>query len=246
MLESYSLADFVLFSPRAYHRLFVLHNTALWPAPLLTLAAGVGLFVVMARSRPLELRAALTALALLWLWIGWGFLWQRYAPINWAVVYLLPGFVVQALLLLGLAWGATPAGAGGSVPTHAGTVRARRWRRADRLAPLATGLLTVLAYPGLAALAGRPWSGAEVFGMAPDPTALATLAVAACLPGRGRWWLVPIPVLWCAVSTLTLAALQAPHAALPLTAALAITALMAARSVARAWRNRYGSASPGA
>ena len=40
--------------------------------------------------------------------------------------------------------------------------------------------------------------------MAPDPTAVGTLAVLAIVRGRVRWMLFPIPVLWCAISGATL------------------------------------------
>ena len=57
----------------------------------------------------------------------------------------------------------------------------------------------------LAALDGRTWHEVEVFAVAPDPTAAATLTLLA-LAERGRWTalLCVVPVLWRAVSTLTL------------------------------------------
>jgi len=51
---------------------------------------------------------------------------------------------------------------------------------------------------------GRPWSAGEVFGIAPDPTAVATLVVLALADGRARWWLMIIPLLWCAITGATL------------------------------------------
>ena len=38
---TYSLADFLLFSPRTYYRLIERHNDAVWPAQLVTLGLGV-------------------------------------------------------------------------------------------------------------------------------------------------------------------------------------------------------------
>src|SRR5690349_20103288 len=40
---SYRLSDFLLFSPRTYHRLFELHNIALWPMHVAALALGASL-----------------------------------------------------------------------------------------------------------------------------------------------------------------------------------------------------------
>ena len=38
---TYRPEDFLLFSPRVYWRMFELHNAALWPLHVLTLAAGL-------------------------------------------------------------------------------------------------------------------------------------------------------------------------------------------------------------
>ena len=46
--------------------------------------------------------------------------------------------------------------------------------------------------------------------MAPDPTAVATLGVLLLASGRGRWSLLVVPVLWCAISGATLLAMKAP------------------------------------
>jgi hypothetical protein len=73
-----------------------------------------------------------------------------------------------------------------------------------------------LLYP-LAAIGveGRSWRSAELFGIAPDPTALATLAAAALAAGRARWAISIVPALWCAVSGATLWAIGADGAWLP-------------------------------
>ena len=59
-------------------------------------------------------------------------------------------------------------------------------------------------YPFVASLTGRHPLSAEIFGLAPDPTALATLALFALADGRGRWPLLMLPLIWCLVSDLTL------------------------------------------
>ena len=47
----------------------------------------------------------------------------------------------------------------------------------------------------------------ELFAIAPDPTALGTIALIFTLRDRTRWLLLPIPLLWCAVSGATLLAM---------------------------------------
>ena len=91
------------------------------------------------------------------------------------------------------------------------------------LALAATG---IAAYPLLPPLFGRPWSAAELFGIAPDPTAIATLGL--LLAGRARLlaMLVPIPLAWCVLGGLTLLAMGDAQAWLPLgAAAIALVAV---------------------
>jgi hypothetical protein len=93
--------------------------------------------------------------------------------------------------------------------------------------------VALLVYPLLAPLGGRAWAGAELFGLAPDPTVALTLA--ALVLWRSRWPLWILPLLWCALSTATLLELRSGQACLlPLLAALALGArLLAARRARR-------------
>jgi hypothetical protein len=76
--------------------------------------------------------------------------------------------------------------------------------------------------PLLAPLQGRGWATSEVFGIAPDPTAIATLGVLLLARGKLLPLLVPIPILWCLLSGMTLSTMGEPQAWAPY-AALALT-----------------------
>jgi hypothetical protein len=78
--------------------------------------------------------------------------------------------------------------------------------------------------PLLAPLQGRGWAASEVFGIAPDPTAMATVGVLLLARGRLLPLLVPIPVLWCLLSGMTLSTMEEPQAWAP----YAVLALAAA------------------
>src|SRR5262249_20772356 len=71
-------------------------------------------------------------------------------------------------------------------------------------AGIALFALVLAGHPLIAPAMGRPWPAAEVFGIAPDPTAVATLAVLAIAQGGARWLLMVIPRLWCVVTGVTL------------------------------------------
>jgi hypothetical protein len=213
---TYTLSDFLLFSPRVYYRLFELCNRALWPAQVLTLLLGLAIFLLLRKPTRVTDRFVAAFLGALWIWIAWAFFWERYATINWAASYVAPAFALQGLLLV---WIGTVGGRLTFAPSH------------DRydLAGLALFAFAVIGYPLLAPVMGRPWLSAEIFGIAPDPTAVATLAMLALGHGRAGWLLVPIPLLWCVVTGATLWTMEAADFFVAPVAALAAFAIAHAR-----------------
>ncbi len=196
---TYTVSDFLLFSPRTYYRLLELYNLAIWPVQLAGVALGLAIIILLLAKRGRNDAIIAGLLALCWLWTAWAFHYQRYAQINWAAPWFAAAFAFQALLLL--VFGVV-AGRAVPVPVEGGN----RW--------IATSLLgvAVLAYPLLAPLAGRPWTTAETFGVTSDPTAIGTAVALARVRGRIRWLLLVVPLLWCAIATGTLWAMDAPEA----------------------------------
>jgi hypothetical protein len=211
---TYRPEDFLLFSPRVYWRMFELHNAAFWPLHFATLAAGLAIILLV--LRPPSRRGPWVALILaaFWVFIGWTFLWSRYAAINWAIVYVAPAFGVQALLL------AIAAACGGLALDRRDT---GAWLGVVFMA------IGIVAYPFLPPLFERPWRSAEVFGMAPDPTAIATLGALMTAGGRLAPLLFAIPLLWLLLSGLTLRTMGDPQAWLPLLTAGTTVAALALR-----------------
>lgn len=205
---TYGASDLLLFSPETYYRLFELYNREWWPLQVVALALGAAALVLWRRGNERAGQAIAAILAIGWLWVAWAFHWERYASINLAAGYFALTFVAQALLLLWL-----------------GVVRGRltpeQPGRLHRRAGLGLFLFALLIVPSIGPLLGRSWTQAEVFGMAPDPTALATLGI--LLLARPAGWLFPIPLAWCVVSGATLWAMGAPDFALvPLAGLLAL------------------------
>lgn len=214
---TYRLSDFLLFSPRTYRRLFELYNETIWPGQLLALLLAFALIACLLRGGQSRLVGAL--LAACWLWVAWAFHLERYATINWAAPWLAAGFAVEAALLAG----------------YAVADRLVLLRPAEPVGRAGLGLvlLAVLAQPLAAPIAGRGWSATEVFGIAPDPTVVATLGVLLLARGGNAWPLLPIPLLWCAISGATLWAMDEPDAfVLPAVALVSMT--LAAVAPARA------------
>ena len=215
---TYSLTDFLLFSPRTYYRLIERHNLALWPAQLAALALGAVIAGLLGRSTRERGRAIAAILAVLWAWVGWTFVAARYATINWAASYFAWLFVAEVLLLgwLGVARAELRFG----------------WRRDP--AGLAGGALFVGAvalYPLLAPVLERGWTRTELFGIAPDPTVLGTLGLLLMSEGspRPRRALLAAPLVWCLLSGATLWAMEAPEKWIVLPAAVLVPAISSAR-----------------
>lgn len=202
---TYSLSSFLLFSPRTYYRLFELYNADVWPLQIVTLAAGLAILLLVLRNTAWSRRTVAAILAALWLFVAWAYLLQRYDPINFAARYYAIGFAVQAALLV---W--------------TGVVRDRLRFESAGWVGVALIAYALVLHPLIAPLSGRPWIQAEIFGLAPDPTVIATLGVLVAA-ARPNWHLLVPPLLWCAVSGLTLWTMESPEAPLPaLAAAFAI------------------------
>jgi hypothetical protein len=206
---TYRPSDFLLFAPRTYYRLFELYNAEVWPLHIVALFAGVTILLLM-RSR-IAWRGRLIAamLAACWLWIAWAFHWQRYATINWAASYFAVGFAIEAALLIWI-----------------GVVRDRLQFDSDQGAAARTGVaifvFALMVQPLLTLLAGREWRQLEVFGVAPDPTVVATLGLLTAA-SRIHWVALPIPLVWCLIGGVTLWIMNAADAfILPIAAVLAL------------------------
>ena len=99
---TYTLSDFLLFSPRTYYRLIELYNLAIWPAQIVGVAIGLAIVALLVTKCGGRDRIIAGLLAACWLWIAWAFHYQRYAQINWAAPWFAAAFAFQALLLVGL------------------------------------------------------------------------------------------------------------------------------------------------
>ena len=108
---------------------------------------------------------------------------RRYSTIQWAAKWFAVGFVIEALPLvwIGVIRNQFPSGA--------------PLRRAQ-IVGIALFAFALLGEPLIALLAGRSWVTIEVFGVAPDPTAVATLGIALFAGERPRVTLLIGPLLW--------------------------------------------------
>ena len=77
--------------------------------------------------------------------------------------------------------------------------------------------------PLLTALSGHDWARAEIFGIAPDPTAIGTLGILLLAADSALWRLLIIPAVWCVISGAVLWTMESPAFFIPpLAAAVAV------------------------
>ena len=187
---TYSLSSFLLFSARTYYRLFELYNADVWPLQIVALALGLAILVLIWRGAAWSGRAVAAilvgALAVRRLGVSAGAL--RHHQLGGALFR-------HRLRAAGGAARRGPASCATGFASASAIVAAK--------VGLALLIYALAIHPLIAPLTGRPWTQAEIFGLAPDPTAIATLGVLLAAD-RPRWHLLVLPLLWCATSGLTL------------------------------------------
>jgi len=204
--QTYSLSDFLMFAPRTFWRLVELYNADVWPAQAAVVAVGCAALLLAARGRNSSARILPALLAAAWAWVAWGWLHSRFATINWPADYAALAFGAQAALLAAFALRRDGLPAAGSSSVA--------------VAGLALAAFAVLAYPFTAPLAGRSMATAEIAGLMPDPTAIATLGFVLRASPAARLVLLPIPLLACCASAAMHWTMSAPLWWLPLAAAV--------------------------
>lgn len=208
---TYTLSDFLLFSPQTYYRLFELYNAAIWPAQIVAFGLGLAIWVLLRRAEARQGRFIAAILAGCWLWVALAFHLSHYATVNWVAVDFAGAFGFESVLLIwiGVIRGRLVFRPGAGVIGRAG---------------LWIFLFAFLVQPLIGPLLGRAWRQIEIFGVAPDPTAVATLGILSLAAGRVRWELIAVPVIWCVLSGATLSAMEAPDAwVTPLAGALVVS-----------------------
>jgi hypothetical protein len=159
---------------------------------------GLAVLVLWFRGGAWQGRTVAVILATCWLFVAWAYLLANFDSIIWAASYFAASYVVEALLLV---W--------------TGLIRNRLSLRPARdsagMAGLCIFVFALFVWPLVGRLLGRPWLQAEIFGIAPDPTVVATLGVLMAAD-RTHWELLVVPLLWCAISGATLWAMQSPDA----------------------------------
>jgi hypothetical protein len=188
-LASYRLSDFILFSQAAYYRQFELYNQAIWPIHIVAILFALIIMYTLWKKPAWAGRNVALVLVISWGWVALVFLYQRFYQIHVVADWYAFGFVLQAGLL-----------------TWYGITKNRFTLFVESRLRVIIGsgllLIALVFYPFIALLSGRSWMQFEMFALAPDPTALATLAI--LLFYKVPAVLFVIPIIWIFISAMTL------------------------------------------
>ena len=188
---SYSLHDLLIFSPESYYRLHELYNLSLWPLQVLSFLLFCLALYLNIKGHRYYPKAILIGLSLAWLLNGFWFVSQFYVQINPLANTLTYAFYLQAILLMLMAVFVSHAGGG---PGPSGIRAVSGWSLL---------MYAGFVHPVALFLLGRKFGGLEIVGIAPDPTALATLGILIMLKKRVYWLAMIVPSLWITLSILT-------------------------------------------
>jgi len=185
----YYLSTLLLFAPDTYYRLFHLYNAAIWPWQFLSIVVVAILWVVYKRNQSLITPALLLVSASFFMVSAVGFLFQFYAPINWAAHYFAMLFLVQGVLIFFLV---------GMRPTYK-FVNTQSWRWKFGIAFIGYAFIGL---PLMDLFLRQDWRQIQWPGFTPDTAALLTLALLTLMHGKAIAGLTVIPFVWLTTSGL--------------------------------------------
>lgn len=194
-LQSFSLRDLLIFSPESYFKLFELSNKALWPLHIPFGLLAIIAIVVLYKRQHFATQFYLAWLGLVWGFVGYSYFGVFYSQISTYAHYVNYFFWAEALLLFLYAFVANHESIY-SIKTPLG-----KWRIISGYSLIVYG---VFIHPMVSLFI---WNQSiirlELFSIAPDPTAIATIGFTLLLPARGYLILVVIPSLWLLLSIMT-------------------------------------------
>lgn len=193
-LQSFSIRDFLIFSPDSYFKLFELSNQALWPIHIVIALLAMAAVFFSLKQKENTWRLIFAWLGLIWIFVGYWYFKLHYSQISTYAHILSYIFWFEAFLLLLIAF----YGKNNSVTEQF------NWRFYLGGSLILYGLIL---HPIIAKL----WWKQNVFGMeffsiAPDPTAIATIGFLVFLPAKGAFMVLIIPCLWLLFSFMTIQA----------------------------------------
>jgi hypothetical protein len=186
------------FSRVEFLGIFSDYNESIWPLQIIAAALGAAAIALPFSRKAWASRSIATILAILWAAVGVGYHWLFFSSINPAA-YLFGGlFLVAALIFV-----------------IEGTVRNRirfevSWDSRGWSA-LILSAYSFVVYPLVGLLVTHPYPETPLFGVAPCPTTIFTLALLIVASHPRPAVLAAIPILWAAIGGSAALLLEVPQ-----------------------------------
>lgn len=203
------------YSGEVYAYLLAGYRDAHEAIEIVTCLAVAAFLVAGGKAGPQVWRIGAFALAALWLWLGIGFYWQAYEPLNWAGRYLGWAAILQAVLVM--VWGAV---AGRFLPEP------RPATHRQRLG-VTILVLSALTGPIVSLFPGNDVIAVQAIGATPLATLSATLALLLLNRRPVPFWLLPVPVVQLTWETIRAGTLGVPQDGVLIAAAVVVLVLVA-------------------
>jgi len=194
-LQSFSLRDLLIFSPESYFTLFELSNKALWPLQILLILSALLAVLLIYKRHHLATKLIFIWLGLVWAFVGYSYFRQYYSQISTYAHYLSYLFWIEAGLLFLFAF----------VTKHE-LINTLKVPFAKERSIIGYGLILygIFMHPVISLFIWKQTIiRLELFAIAPDPTAIATIGFILLLPVRTYSVLIIIPCLWLLLSVIT-------------------------------------------
>ncbi len=186
------------FSRLEFLRIFSDYNESIWPAQVLAAALGLAAIALVFSRRNWAGRLIATILAAYWAFMGIAYHWLFFSEVNTAAYFFGALFLVYATILV-----------------IEGTVRDRvhfeiSWDFRGSVALLLIAY-SFLAYPIVGLTVTHPYPETPLFGVAPCPTVIFTLALLIIASHPRRVLLALVPLLWAAIGSSAAFLLDVPQ-----------------------------------
>jgi hypothetical protein len=186
------------FTREEFLEVFAAFNTAIWPLQIVAVGMGLLTIGLLLQSPTRANRTISAVLGVLWLMSGIGYHWLFFSAINPAAYLFGAAFVAASAIFF-----------------VEGVVRGRiLFTRRAPLHLLSAGVLgfySLLLYPALGLLATHPYPTTPLFGVAPCPTVIFTLALLLLARHPTPWLLAVVPLAWSVIGGSAAVALDVPE-----------------------------------
>ena len=186
------------FTTEQFLGVFAAYNTAIWPLQVFAELLGLCAVALLIWRRPWSDRLISSILAMFWLLMSVGYHLVFFAAINRAAYLFALLFVAQGLVF-------------GIEGAWLGRIGYRAAAGAWQVVAAISMAYALVAYPVIGLIGSQPYPATPLFGVAPCPTTIFTLAILMIVQHRRPWLIAAVPLIWSLVGGSAALMLRVPQ-----------------------------------